>query len=632
MDIMAQCCSLIIILVLLYFVSRRKYNKLYAERFFRNFLIIDLVCVLLSIAAVIMTQYVRYISVIVVDLFNKLYIISTLVMVYYSLLYTFVNCRGDREYKKHSFQVYFCIQIIAIAILSTPLKYMEKGNSVFCIGLAYFLGFIGQLFLILMIFYYVNKYKSTISLKRYKTIKIWASIWTSAILLQMMFPYVAIESFALTLGGIIIFFELENPESRLDRETGLYDTNTLYSYLDYKMNRGHSYSLLITTINTKDIEYSKTELNKMMQYIAFILINIKDVISFRNLGNEFVSIIDDDIEFSHNIIRNQIMTMINACNISSDLLPSYSIITDTDYFRNSSELLKFISDYKDSDAFLTTPDSFVLLGIRDFEQFRASELISRNIIDAINDDRIEIYFQPIYSTSDNRFVSAEVLIRMIGKDGSITPPDSFIPVAEKTDLILDIDRIAFEKACQFIRSSVFSELGLDYLELNLSVRNGESKQLVSEYKEIIENYGIDPKTLNLEITETSTVEKKKRLLENMKEFTEYGLHFSLDDFGSGESNLNYIIDMPVSIVKFDKDMTQSYFNNKKAKIVMTSIIDLIHDLDLKVVIEGVETKEQLIEMTRIGSDFIQGYYFSKPIPMSDFITFLREFKNLDNTI
>lgn len=173
------------------------------------------------------------------------------------------------------------------------------------------------------------------------------------------------------------------------------------------------------------------------------------------------------------------------------------------------------------------------------------------ILAAMEEDRIEVFYQPIYSTTEKCFVSAEALVRIRENDGSIVSPGKFVPVAEKTGLISQIGQIVFEKTCAFI---------------------GEN---------------------------------------------------SLDDFGSGESNLNYIVEMPVSIVKFDRGMSQAYFADKKAKFVMEAAMHMIHDLKLKIVSEGVETKEQMEKISSLGIDYIQGYYFSKPLPGDEFLQYIK---------
>ena len=108
----------------------------------------------------------------------------------------------------------------------------------------------------------------------------------------------------------------------------------------------------------------------------------------------------------------------------------------------------------------------------------------------------------------------------------------------------------------------------------------------------------------------------------MQILIDYGVSFSLDDFGNGESNLNYIVDMPVSIVKFDRDMSQAYFASQKARFVMEASMRMIHDMELEIGSEGIETKEQMETIVNLGIDYIQGYYFSKPLPREQFLEFV----------
>ncbi len=138
----------------------------------------------------------------------------------------------------------------------------------------------------------------------------------------------------------------------------------------------------------------------------------------------------------------------------------------------------------------------------------------------------------------------------------------------------------------------------------------------------MEKYGVDPDFINLEITESASMSAKKTLLNNMKNLIKYGISFSLDDFGTGQSNLNYIVDMPVDIVKFDRDMINAYFENGKAKYVMDAAMHMVHGMDLEIVSEGIETKEQYQTMEELGISYIQGYYFSKPLSERQFLEFI----------
>ena len=143
----------------------------------------------------------------------------------------------------------------------------------------------------------------------------------------------------------------------------------------------------------------------------------------------------------------------------------------------------------------------------------------------------------------------------------------------------------------------------------------------------MEKYQIKPEWINLEITETASSDMRQILLLNMRKLINKGIMFSLDDFGTGRSNLDYFITMPVKNIKFDYSFTQGYFKNVKTRHVVKGMIGIIRNMGLQVISEGVETEEQLDTMIALGVHYIQGFYFSKPIPGDQFLTFLAERNN-----
>ena len=151
------------------------------------------------------------------------------------------------------------------------------------------------------------------------------------------------------------------------------------------------------------------------------------------------------------------------------------------------------------------------------------------------------------------------------------------------------------------------------------MKTPEPRSLLTDFPLMID---INPDLINVEITETAASENQKIMLDNMNKLIENGVTFSLDDFGTGRSNIDYFVNLPVNIVKFDYSFTRGFFENEKIKPVLVGMVGIIHKMNMRVVVEGIETKEQLEVMIGMGVDFIQGYYFSKPIPESDFVEFL----------
>ena len=215
-----------------------------------------------------------------------------------------------------------------------------------------------------------------------------------------------------------------------------------------------------------------------------------------------------------------------------------------------------------------------------------------------------------YTYENDELTSVSKPIRFKIKDN--TPNDAFLTINLTVTAKNDMD-----------------ELGLNYIETNLSVVQLSDYELADKYLEIIERNKIDAKYINLEITETAGIEQINSLMDNLQKLKSNGISLSLDDYGTGYSNLNYVVSMPVQIIKFDKKMTDEYFAGSKAKFVMDYSIRMFKAMDLKIVSEGVETKIQLDSLAELGVDYIQGYYFSKPLPMDEFIEFIKNKKNVE---
>ena len=257
------------------------------------------------------------------------------------------------------------------------------------------------------------------------------------------------------------------------------------------------------------------------------------------------------------------------------------------------------------------------------ERRRAFEL-QQTIEWALENDKIEIYYQPIYNIKAGRFSSMEALVRLRDENGNLMMPIDFIEFAEKNGMILKLGEAIFRKVCQFIRYNHIEDYGIDYIEVNLSVIQCMQNDLAREFKNIMGEYEIAPNKINIEVTETAAINTKKTLDNNMKELLEYGTSFSLDDFGSGYSNLTYVVDMPRSIIKLDRSLTLAYDSSDKARVATEYSVEMIHKLGLEIVVEGVETEEQYLNFKRLGVEYIQGYYFSKPIPSANVLDYVRE--------
>ncbi len=260
------------------------------------------------------------------------------------------------------------------------------------------------------------------------------------------------------------------------------------------------------------------------------------------------------------------------------------------------------------------------------EIFRIKNNMDTILNRAINERKFEMYYQPIYSVKDGKFVSAEALIRLSDEEYGFVSPGLFIPAAERKGLMIPIGDFVLDSVFRFISENDFNELGLSYIELNLSVAQCLQGDLSDKILALEKRYHVNPARVNLEITETTYENIGDTTDMNIKRLSDNGFSFSLDDYGTGYSNMQRISRLPLKIIKIDKTMVDD-MENKSGMSVMRNTVSMIKDINKEIVCEGVETADQLELLSGLGVDFIQGYYFSKPLPEKQFVAFIREKNN-----
>lgn len=237
---------------------------------------------------------------------------------------------------------------------------------------------------------------------------------------------------------------------------------------------------------------------------------------------------------------------------------------------------------------------------------------------ALADGQFEIYIQPKYRISDNRLSGAEALIRWKHPEWGFQSPAQFIPVFEKNGFITNLDLFVWDQACAALRE--WDDKGYPAISLSVNVSRADiyNTDLANILLNAIHKYDLKPEKLHLEITESAYTEDPKQIIDTVGSLRELGFAIEMDDFGSGYSSLNMLNQMSLDILKLDLKFIQSETAKPVKEGILHFIMDLARWMDLKVVAEGVETKEQLDRLKEAGCDYAQGYYFAKPMPKSEF--------------
>jgi len=255
-----------------------------------------------------------------------------------------------------------------------------------------------------------------------------------------------------------------------------------------------------------------------------------------------------------------------------------------------------------------------------FDQGMHAKAIARLCLEsdlrlAIERDEFRIHYQPIIALESNRLAGFEALVRWEHPQRGLVMPGEFIPVAEETGLIVAIGESVLQQSCK--RMVAWQRLSPAYrslsLSVNLSSRQVSQLDLIEKIRGVIEETGIDPHSLKLEITESVVMENAEAATMMFKQLRALGVQLSIDDFGTGYSSLSYLHRFPVNYLKIDKSFVGRMTEAKDNSEIVRTIITLARNLGLEVVAEGVETEHQNKQLKALGCDFGQGYLFSRPL-------------------
>lgn len=250
----------------------------------------------------------------------------------------------------------------------------------------------------------------------------------------------------------------------------------------------------------------------------------------------------------------------------------------------------------------------------DIEKEHEIEIVMQ---EALKNKEFEVFYQPKISSLTEKMQSAEALVRW-KKNGQLIPPNEFIPIFEKNQFIIKLDEYIFEMVCKDVEEWKNKYENIPTISINVSKEHLIKEDFANTYMKIAEKYKINPQEMEIEITESATIGNQKDIIKVMKQMKKIGFAIAIDDFGTGYSSLSMLQTLPIDIIKIDKVFINQISIKETDRNLVEYIILIAKKLKLKTVAEGVETKEEVQYLKKLGCDFIQGYYYSKPLKKEAF--------------
>lgn len=634
MNIASQTCALVVLVVISIFFITSKPLKLQTTIAFYLMLFLTMGMVVTDIISIYLLNHLDNVSPACMEVFARLYLFFLNAVVYSAIYYAYSDVYGNTKTRKVVAILKAIVFLVAdIIMLVSPVYWSSENHIVYTYGPAVMVTYIIGVYGIFVLFYLVLTGKKIMNRRRRYAMGMWVLVWLLAAVVQYYVQTLLIVTFAGVLGVLIVYIMLENPDSRMDRRTGLLNMKAFEAYLRKLFELKRKFSVyVIVADELSDLREREKQISHR-GYLKRFIESIKALKTSKIFfdGDDQMIVLFEDTEigiYDKKVFESHIE---EAGRDGFDIygMAKYFHIPDPSFTDSVYYLEKLIryarqnnNDVLAKECVLVDAEMYAKM----MEEIEGEEIL----LDALEHDRVEMYYQPIYSTVKHKFTTVEALVRIKDEEGNLIPPAKFIRVAEENGMIIKLGEVIFEKVCKFISGPDYPKLGLEYVEINLSVVQCCYTKLARNFIDIMDKYSVNPKNINLEITESASIEGKNTLLKNMEKLRNYGVKFSLDDFGTGQSNLNYIAEMPVDIVKFDRDMTRSYFESDKAHYVMGAAMSMIKGMEMEIVSEGIETKEQFNTMEGLGIEYIQGFYFSKPLPEKEFIEFMLKANSENN--
>lgn len=509
--------------------------------------------------------------------------------------------------------------------LDNPGNAYERGNG-------FILLYISAVIYTIYSFVYIIVYRKIIGKRNIVPLMSVLILLVLSVLIQYFYPEVLIEMLFNALGLLSIILIVHKPDQRIDEVTELgkqsaYMQDMKRSFLNKKPMRIIIADIAKYNVLEDILGHDNTEeiISNIAEGFIFLNKTLKLGAELYYLGRGSYRVVLDEKHFDKDVKAAEVICHASKSN---ERLKSMGIVPNTYVC-----LVRCPEDIQDFDTMLAFENGISkreytgrVMYAKDIIKCSKYDLMKNidSILEtALKNNKFEVYYQPIFDVKNEKYNSAEALIRLKDETYGFISPEIFIPAAEKNGSIHQIGILVMETVCRFIASEEFKSLGIDYIEVNLSVVQCMRRGMADEIIGIMNKYGIDYDRINLEITETAVAYAQDVMEENIQKLSASGIKFSLDDFGTGYSNMFRIASLPLKIVKIDKSFTMLK-DNPKLEIVLRNSIRMIKDMNMKIVIEGVETKELVYFFGQVlGCEYIQGYYFSKPVPLADFVEVVR---------
>lgn len=442
---------------------------------------------------------------------------------------------------------------------------------------------------------------------------------------------IAFLNLAVVFFTYIFYLSQQSPDFYIDSVTGAFNRRGFVEVFRERMAYGQETSCFLVRVRnfgSMNQIYGEEMLREVQKGIYGTLKTYSPQGTIYHIGSSTCAVMLDSEEETRKLYQLVLEKLPTVWTVWDELVNheySFYQCTYPQDGQNFDELMQRLHYARSDHENHHKPGELIRLRHDTVEESEAKKRAAHLIEEAIMDNSIELNFQPIYSFEKDRITSLEVLSRLKDENKQYMNPEFFIHVAEENHTIIQLGEQIFRKACSFASRNHIFDYGIEDININLSPGQCRYEGLTERLQEIAAEYNLPMDKMHLEITESefTDAEAVGRTLQRLKDT---GAKVALDDFGTGYSTLQNILELPVDVVKIDKSLVWSFAEGENQ--FLNDLMPMIKAEGKKIIAEGIETQQHIDIIEGLQGDYLQGYFFSKPLPEGEFMRFLKDFNEI----
>ncbi|MDO5407135.1 MAG: bifunctional diguanylate cyclase/phosphodiesterase [Eubacteriales bacterium] len=443
---------------------------------------------------------------------------------------------------------------------------------------------------------------------------------------QLSFSGLLLNGTIMAFAALIIFVNFQNLQVGQDSLTGIGNRKSFFEELSLRLKGGQKFQILLVSLcgfAAVNQQFGYRKGDEFLYHIAKWLEEVHPsgrAFRFSNVTFALICPYEDDDSARKLLhqLKERFDDIWQIGDIRYGLSACFGLMTCNQQTLEATQIMEMLTMMME---FAKQKEQKEIEYDKDIElMFRKKKWLEELLLDSVEKKRFEVWYQPIFNCKTQQFDAAEALIRLRDYEGHLISPADFIPLAEENGMIEEIGWFVWEEVCRFL--GTHSELPLQAVSINMSMQQFMNQHLSEKISDCLERNHLSPSQIKMEITERVVSYDMKYMKQQMEHFAEEGLVFCVDDFGTGYSNLSNVMHLPFACVKLDRSLFEKFTQHSKDRMVVRSMIELFHSMNLQVVAEGIETRQQQELLHAMGVDYIQGFYYAKPMPEADMLEFM----------